>query len=106
MSGKSFAAIDRAIYYILGFERGLQQEEIKELLADLRYMQLSESGSETVGSWNWLRGVIGGLSVRKERISGQMISYIQRDEVLAWLDEGERRAALAGKRILPPKESR
>ncbi|WP_372362879.1 hypothetical protein ACCQ10_09290 [Xanthomonas sp. NCPPB 1325] len=42
--------------------------------------------------WDWLRGVIGGMPVRHEPMSGQMMSYVQRDEVLGWIEEGKRRA--------------
>jgi len=49
-----------------------------------------------VGSWPWLRGCINGIPKREESIGGQRARYVALDEVLGWIDEGERRAALSG----------
>jgi len=46
-----------------------------------------------IGSWPWLRGVINGIPKREEFLGGQRTRYVQLDEVLAWIDEGEKRAA-------------
>lgn len=53
------------------------------------------TGDTIVGSWSWLRGVLSGMPSREEPIGGQRQRYLNRDEVMAWLDEGERRAGLA-----------
>ncbi|NIJ84424.1 hypothetical protein FHY35_001379 [Xanthomonas arboricola] len=42
-------------------------------------------------SWDWLRGVVSGMHVRYEPIGGQTTGYVQRDEVLGWIEEGKRR---------------
>ena len=52
-------------------------------------------GNIVVGSWPWLRGVLSGMPSREEVLGGQRHRYLSRDEVLGWIDEGERRAASA-----------
>lgn len=46
-------------------------------------------------SYNWFRGVLRSIPTRDDLLGGQHTPYVQRDEVLGWLDEWERRAPLA-----------
>ncbi|MDD0817177.1 hypothetical protein PSQ39_21260 [Curvibacter sp. HBC28] len=49
-----------------------------------------------VGSWSWLRGVIGGLAKHRHKMegTGQTHTFVVLDDVLGWVDEGEKRAKL------------
>ena len=50
-----------------------------------------------VGSWSWLRGIIGGLAKHRHKMegTGQTHTFVVLDDVLGWVDEGEKRAKLA-----------
>jgi hypothetical protein len=50
-----------------------------------------------VGSWPWLRGCINAIPKREEFIGGQREKYVKLDEVIGWIDEGERRAMCSEK---------
>ena len=51
-----------------------------------------ESPVPMVVSWPWLRGVISAIPTRVEKSGGQNHRYVALDEVLGWLEEGQRRA--------------
>ena len=51
-----------------------------------------ESPVPMVVSWPWLRGVISAIPTRVEKSGGQNQRYVALDEVLGWLEEGQRRA--------------
>lgn len=65
----------------------------RSALADADAQQATPS--HVVGSWPWLRGVIKGIPIRIEPIGGQQQSYVALDEVLGWIEEGQRRSAEA-----------
>lgn len=74
----------------------------RALAAERKLAELSEVsgdsgefGAEVVGSWAWLRGVIYAIPTRSEPIGGQQATYIELDNVLGWIDEGAKRAAIA-----------
>lgn len=61
---------------------------------DASHPAVQPKGNIVVGSWPWLRGVLAGMPSREEVLGRQRHQYLNRDEVLGWVDEGERRAAL------------
>jgi hypothetical protein len=46
----------------------------------------------TVNALEALRARIASMPVRREPISGQTFSYVQRDEALGWIEEAIRKA--------------
>lgn len=96
-----------SIYFLPGWSKSRGALLEHHIATALGMRMLFADGAETpqavrlrdelvaVGSWAWLRGDISGVPTRFEPIGGQQATYIQRDDVLGWIDEGEKRAALA-----------
>ena len=57
------------------------------------YSGLPPPAAQPVASWDWLRGVMGGIPTRMEFIGGQQQAYIAKEAVMGWLHEGQSRAA-------------
>lgn len=57
--------------------------------------EAAQSEPALIGSWDWLRGVVSGLPKRVEPIGGQRATYVELDNVLGWINEGQKRAAVA-----------
>lgn len=93
LSGKTLGDAEAAIKAIDALEAAQQAAPEPQIDGWPLYSGLPPPAAQPAASWDWLRGVMGGIPTRMEFIGGQQQAYIAKEAVMGWLHEGQSRAA-------------